>query len=81
MVEGSVIIVAVVIAVTQLVKILVPKVVDAWIIAVAILVGIVIALIDTHIGVVDITVAQGVIIGLGAVGVHTVATKVGGSSE
>jgi Flp pilus assembly protein protease CpaA len=81
MIEASLFIAVVIIAVTQLAKDIFPKIVNAWIILAAIVIGIVIALIDTHIGIGDITIAQGVLAGLSAVGIHTVASKVGGSSE
>ena len=49
----------------------------AFVILGAVLVGVVVALLDTRIGVVDISVAQGIVIGLDAVGIHQVARQVG----
>jgi len=77
MVESAVFIGAGIIAVTQFVKFLVPKVHGAVTIAVAVAVGVLVALLDTSIGVADVTVAQGVLIALSAVGVHTTAKQVG----
>lgn len=77
MTEGAIFLGAVIIAVTQAVKLLVPKRVQGVVtIAVAALLGLVLALVDKEIGVVDITVAQGVLLGLAAAGVHTVAKTV-----
>lgn len=45
-------------------------------VAVALITGVVLALIDTAIGVADITVAEGIITALGTVGVVTVADRV-----
>ena len=77
MVESAVFIGAGIIAVTQFVKFLVPKVHGAVTIAVAVAVGVLVALLDTSIGVADVTAAQGVLIALSAVGVHTTAKQVG----
>lgn len=77
MIEGAVFIGAVIIAVTQAVKFLVPAVSGALTIAIAVVVGVVVALLDTRIGVVDVTVAQGVMIALAAVGAHTTARQIG----
>ena len=68
---------AAIIAVTQAVKIALPQVSGAVTILVAVLVGVLVALLDTHIGVADITVAQGIMIALAAVGVHTTAKQIG----
>lgn len=77
MVDSVVFIGAIIIALTQAVKFVWPKVSGALTIIIAVLVGVVVALLDTHIGVADITVAQGVLIALAAVGVHTTASKIG----
>jgi hypothetical protein len=81
MVEAGLFLAVVIIAATQLIKYLVPKLSSVLVIVVAIVLGVVVALIDTHIGIADITVAQGILAGLSAVGIHTVASKVGGVSE
>lgn len=43
----------------------------------AALIGALIGVLDTHIGVTDVSVAQGIVIGLDAVGVHQIARQVG----
>jgi hypothetical protein len=70
-----------IIAVTQIIKMFVPKVKDQWTIIVALLVGIVVALLDKHIGIVDINVAQGLVLGLEAVGIVVGASKAGGGAK
>lgn len=78
MVEGIIFIGAIIIAVTQFIKTITPDSVDSkWTIPIAIAVGILVALLDTHIGIQDITVAQGILIALGAVGIHTTASRIG----
>jgi hypothetical protein len=76
MVESAVFIGTVIIAITQAIKYLAPRVNGAITILVAALVGLLVALLDTQIGVADISVAQGILIGLSSAGVVTVATKV-----
>lgn len=77
MVEGTVFIGAVIIALTQVIKYLVPNVNGALTILIAALVGVVVGLIDGLIGVTDVTIAQGLMIGLGAVGTVTAAQSIG----
>lgn len=77
MIEGSIFIGAVIIAVTQAVKLVAPKVNGAVTIGVAVLIGVLIALLDTEIGVVDISVAQGVLIALASVGTYQTARQIG----
>lgn len=55
--------------VTQFMKLLFPQVNGAYTIAVSVAVGALVALVDTSIGVPNITVAQGLSIGFGAAGV------------
>lgn len=77
-VTGVVFIGAVIVGVTQFFKLLGGK--NYWgaaVIVAAVVIGILVALFDTHIGVQDITVAQGVMIALGASGTVTVAEKIG----
>lgn len=76
MVEASLFIGAAIIGLTEFIKALSPKVAGAVTIAVAVAVGVVVALIDTQIGVADISIAQGIMTGLGSVGVVTVANKI-----
>ena len=77
MVTGVLFIGAIVIALTQVIKILAPKVSGALTIIVAAIVGGIVAALAPHIGVAPITVAQGILTGLGAAGVHTVASQIG----
>lgn len=77
MVESTIFIGAIIIAVTQAVRLLVPKVNGAVTILVAILVGILVALVDKEIGVFDVTVAQGIMIALASVGTVTTVEKIG----
>lgn len=77
MIEASIFIPLLILAVTQLIKRAFPNVVGWLTIIVAFLVGIVVALADTHIGIADITVAQGLIYALGAIGISVVANKAG----
>lgn len=77
MVEGAVFIGAVIAGVTRAIKLLAPESVQGIVtVIVAVVVGIVVALLDTQIGVVNISVAQGIMIALGTVGVVNVVEKV-----
>lgn len=77
MVEGALFIGAVIAGVTQFLKLLVPQINGAWVIATAVVVGILVAVLDSEIGIVDITIAQGVLVALGAAGVVGTAEKIG----
>lgn len=72
---GAVFIGAIIIAVTQAIKYVVPKVNGAITMVVAMALGVIVALLDTHIGIQDISVAQGIMTALAAVGTHTVVTN------
>lgn len=75
MIEATFIIPLLIVAVTQMIKMILPTV-QGWVtIIVALIIGVVIALTDTYIGVVDITVAQGIVLALGAIGVSVLAKK------
>lgn len=76
MVGGEVFIGAVIIAVTEAIKAQFPQVKGAVTVLVAALLGLVVALIDVEIGIEDLTIAAGILTGLGAAGVVTVAKKV-----
>ena len=76
MVDSVLFIGTVIVAITEIVKYIFPRINGAFSIGVAMLVGIAVALVDTHIGVTDITIAQGILIGLSASGVVAVAGKV-----
>lgn len=83
MIEGTIFIGAIIIAVTQFVKLVSassPRLVtiSGWLTTpIAVLVGVGVALLDTNIGVVDISVAQGVLVALAAVGVHSTVSQIG----
>ncbi len=81
MVEASLLIGLLIVAITQLIKAEVPVVQGRITIAVALLVGVVIAVVDVHIGVEDITIAQGLVIALGAIGGTVLAAKAGGGAR
>lgn len=77
MVEGTVFVGAAIVALTELYKHLRDKAYDqAFVVLIAAAVGLVVALVDTSIGVADITVAQGILLGLSASGVVAIAKKV-----
>jgi hypothetical protein len=71
----------VIIAITQMVKMALPQVSGFVTILIAVVVGVVVALLDTSIGVTDISVAQGIFLGLTAVGITTAASKAGGGTK
>lgn len=77
MIEGTIFVGAAIIAATEIIKQLVPKVAGWVVIIVAAVLGGIIGAVDIHIGVQDITIAQGVMLGLAAAGVHTTARQVG----
>lgn len=78
MVAGTVFIGAVIVGLTQFIKLIRDKNYGGSLVIVfAVLVGVMVALLDVQIGIVDITVAQGIMIALGAAGTVTVAEKIG----
>ena len=77
MVDSVVFIGAIIAGVTEAVRSLSPKV-QGWVtVLVAVVVGVLIALLDKEIGVSNVSVAQGVLIGLGTAGVVGTAKKIG----
>jgi hypothetical protein len=81
MVDASLFIPLVIVALTQLIKMGVPQV-QGWVtVILAFVVGLVIALIDVLIGLTDISIAQGLIYALGAIGISVVAGKAGGGAS
>lgn len=78
-VEATLFIPLIILATTQLIKKAIPSV-QGWLtIIVALLLGVLVAVVDTKIGVVpDINVAQGIVLGLGAIGISVAANKAGG---
>lgn len=77
MVESTLFIGAVIIALVQVVKYLVPQVTGVVTILIAVLVGALVGLVDQFIGVTDVTVAAGIMTGLSAVGTLTTAQALG----
>lgn len=75
MVEASIFIGAVIIAITQVIKYLSPAVKGLVTIGVAVVVGVVVALIDTQVGIKDVSIAQGILTALAAIGVHSTVNK------
>lgn len=81
MVEATLFIPLIIIAITQMVKMVFPQITGFLTILIAFVVGVVVALVDRSIGVTDITVAQGLVYALGAIGVTVVASKAGGGAS
>lgn len=69
-----------IIAATQVIKMFVPKVNGGVTILVALVLGVLVALVDTHIGVTDISIAVGLVLAGAAVGISVTANKAGGGS-
>ena len=80
MVEAFIFIPLIILALTQLIKMAIPQVAGWLTIIVAVLLGILISLIDTFIGVVDVTIAQGIVFALEAIGISVIANKAGGGT-
>lgn len=77
MIEATIFIGAAIIGFVQFVKFVVAR--EYWkaaVIAFAVLVGVVVALADVQIGITDISIAQGILLGLAAPGVVTLAEKI-----
>ena len=69
-----------IVAIVELIKMAFAQI-GGWLtVVVAFVVGILVALIDTNIGVSDITIAQGIVYALGAIGISTAFSKAGGGS-
>lgn len=80
MVGAELFIPLVILAITQMIKMAAPAI-QGWVtIAIAFLVGIVLALIDGFIGVTDVTVAAGIVFALEAIGISVIAGKAGGGT-
>lgn len=81
MVDAAILIPLVIVALTQMIKMLWPQVV-AWVtILVALLVGVLVAVLAGPIGVAHITIAQGVVMALEAIGISALANKAGGGAR
>lgn len=68
---------AVIAGITEMIRLSVPKVNGAFTIAVAVGVGILLALADNSIGVQNISVAQGILLGFGTAGTVGTAKRIG----
>lgn len=79
LVQASIFIPLLIVAATQIIKMLLPTVTGWLTIVVALALGVGVALADTSIGVADISVAQGMVLALGAIGLSTLAKKAGGA--
>jgi len=75
LVAASLFIPLVIVAVVQMVKMAAPGVVGWATIVVAFAVGVLVALVDVYIGVTDISVAQGLLYALGAIGLTSTFKK------
>lgn len=74
-VQASLFVPLLIIAATQIIKMVLPTV-QGWVtIIVALLLGVLVATLDTHIGVTDISIAQGIVFGLEAVGISVAFSK------
>lgn len=80
MVEATIFIPLIIIAVTQMVKMALPQINGFVTVLVALCVGVIVALIDTSIGVTDVSIAEGIVAALGAVGISALASKAGGGA-
>ena len=76
MVDSTVFIGAMIIAIVEAIKAIVPGISGAITTVVAIVVGALVAVFATHIGLGAVSVAQGILTALAAVGVHTVASTI-----
>lgn len=81
MVEATIFIPLIIVAITQMVKMAFPQVTGFLTIVVAFAVGVLVALVDRSIGVVDITIAQGLVCALGAIGLTAAFAKAGGGAK
>lgn len=77
MIEAALLIGTIIAGVTQAVKLLSPKIHGIVTVVVAIVVGALVAVVDTYIGVPDVTIAQGIMIAFGTIGTVTTVSKVG----
>lgn len=78
MIDSTLFITTLIVALTQVLKFAHPAVSGIITILCAVVVGILVAVFALPLGVAHITIAQGILDGLAAVGIHTLASKVGG---
>lgn len=81
MTEAAIFIPLIIIAITQMIKMALPQVTGFVTIIIAFVVGLIVALVDSSIGVTDITIAQGLVLALSAVGITAIAAKAGGGAK
>lgn len=81
MIEAVIFVPFIIIAATQIIKMLVPKVNGGVTIFVALALGVLVALVDKYIGIQDISVAQGLLLAGAAVGATVTASKAGGGAK
>lgn len=74
--EATIFIGTIIAGVTQAIKLLSEKVKGIVTVVVAILVGLLVALVDTQIGIADISIAQGIVIAIGTIGTMTAIDRV-----
>ena len=80
-VDAAILIPLLIVAVTQMIKMALPQITGFVTILVALAVGILVAVLDVPLGIADITVAQGLYLALGAVGITAIAAKAGGGAK
>lgn len=76
MIDSAVFIGAIVIAITEAIKLVAPGVKGALTTLVAMAVGVLVALLAPALGVAHVTIGGGILIALAAVGTHTVASAI-----
>lgn len=81
MIDATILIPLLIIAVTQMVKMALPQVTGFITILIALVIGVLVAVLDVPMGIADITIAQGLYYGLGAVGITALASKAGGGAK
>lgn len=81
MTDAALFIPLVIVAITQMIKMALPQITGFVTVLIAFVVGLVVAVIDTNIGVADVTIAQGLVLALGAIGITTLASKAGGGAK
>lgn len=81
MIEAAIFIPFVIVAVTQVVKMALPQVTGYVTVLLALALGVVVALVDTSIGVENVSVAQGLVLAGSAVGISALASKAGGGAK
>jgi hypothetical protein len=81
LVSASLFVPLIIVAITQMLKMALPQITHWVTILVAVGVGILVALVDGAIGVTDITIAQGLVFALEAIGITAIASKAGGGAK